>query len=325
MLHLNRFLLPAFVACVLRATAADPIELRVYLQANLAVEKDVAETEQLMRRAAKAGYTGFILSDFKFGKLGDMGPDYFKNVERIKRAAAELNLDIVPTVFPIGYSEALLYHDPNLAEALPVRDALFVVKGSVARAQADPPVALRGGDMSDLRAWSNRDDNVVPDNGAARVTDPKGRNARLWQKVKVAPFRQYHISVRVKTQDFRAQPEVKVIAGGQMLTFSSLGAKRTQDWTEHHVVFNSLDNTEANIYLGCWGGSTGTLWWDDAKLEETALVNLVRRAGAPFVVKRDDGTALVEGRDFERVTDPRSGTVPWNGGFEVWHEPPAIK
>ncbi len=325
MLHLNRLLLPVFVACVLRVSAADPLDLRVYLQANLAVEKDVAETEQLMRRAAKAGYAGFLLSDFKFGKLGDMGPVYFKNVERIKHLASELKLDIVPAIFPIGYSEALLYHDPNLAEALPVRDALFVVKSGVARLQPDPAVALKNGDMTELRGWTLRDDNMIAENGAVRVTDPKGRNARLAQKVRVSPFRQYHVSVRVKTQDFRGQPEVKPIAGGRVLSFSHLGTKHTQDWTEHHVVFNSLDNTEVQLYFGSWGGSTGTLWWDDGKIEETALVNLVRRPGAPFVVKREDGTALVEGKDFERVTDPRSGTVPWSGGFEVWHEPPTIK
>ena len=33
--------------------------------------------------------------------------------------------------------------------------------------------------------------------------------------------------------------------------------KGTQDWTEHHVVFNSLDNSEVNVYLGVWGGGKG--------------------------------------------------------------------
>ncbi|MBI3875245.1 MAG: hypothetical protein HY300_04665, partial [Verrucomicrobia bacterium] len=73
------------------------------------------------------------------------------------------------------------------------------------------------------------------------------------------------------------------------------------------------------------GAGTGSLWWDDAKIEEAGLVNLVRRDGAPLIVKREGGSALIEGKDFERLTDPRSGTVPWKGGFEVWHEPPGIK
>ena len=45
----------------------------------------------------------------------------------------------------------------------------------------------------------------------------------------------------------------------------------TQDWAVHHVVFDSLDHSEANLYLGCWGGTTGELWYDDASLEEVTF------------------------------------------------------
>ena len=40
---------------------------------------------------------------------------------------AELHLQIVPALFAVGYSNDLLWHDPNLIEALPVRESLFVV------------------------------------------------------------------------------------------------------------------------------------------------------------------------------------------------------
>ena len=317
------------LACALllsaRAGAMELPDRWVYLQTNLQVDKNAEDVEVLMRRAAKAGYNGFLLADSKFAKLGDVIPRYFTNVERVKRVAAELKITVVPALFHIGYSEAMLWHDPNLAEALPVKDALFVVSGGVARPQADPPVQLKGGDLSNLKLWAWKDDNMVADAGAVRVTDPKGANARISQKLKLTPFRQYHLSVRVKTQDFHGEPKVNLLAGKLALNHAILGAKPTQPWTTHHVVFNSLDRSEVQLYLGCWGGGTGSLWWDDVKLEETALVNLVRRPGAPLVVKREHGAALAEGRDFERVVDPKSGTVPWKGGFEAWHEPPLIK
>jgi hypothetical protein len=297
----------------------------VYCSRNLWVDKNVDDIEALLRRAAKAGYTGVLLADSKFAKLGDMDARYFRNIERVKKLAAELKLDIIPAVFSIGYSNDLLWHDPNLAEALPVRDALFVVAGGVARIEADPPVSLPGGDFSDLKKWSWKDDTVVADGGAARVTDPKSRNARLVQKLKVAPFRQYHIAVRVKTQDFRGTLEVKVLAGEQSLVFSNLGVKPTQDWTEHHAVFNALDNSEVNVYFGCWDGRTGSLWWDDARIEEVGLLNLVRRDGAPLVVKTEKGQALVEGTDFEPIADPRMGNVKWKGDYDIWHSPPAMQ
>ncbi len=297
----------------------------VYCSRNLWVDKNIDDLETVFRRAAKAGYTGVLLADSKFAKLGDMDERYFRNVERVKKLAAELKLDIIPALFSVGYSNDLLWHDPNLAEALPVRDARFVVRGGVARLEPDPPVTLPGGDFTDLTKWSWKDEAVVADAGTARVTDPNGRNARIVQKLQVHPFRQYHIVVRVKTQDFRGTPEIKVLAGDRSLVFSNLGVKPVQDWTEHHAVFNSLDINEVGVYFGCWDGRTGSLWWDDAKIEEVGLLNLVRREGAPLTVKTEDGRALVEGTDFEPVGDPRMGTVPWKGGYEVWHEPPLIR
>jgi hypothetical protein len=306
-------------------THAATLQRWVYCPRNLLVDQQVNDLELILRRAATAGYTHVLLADAKFAKLGDMDERYFRNVERVKRLAGELHLEIVPTLFPIGYSNDLLWHDPNLIEGLPVRDALFVVKDGVARLAADPPVRLKGGDFSDLNEWDWKDACVVADQGVARMTDPKGQNARIVQKLKLAPFRQYHLAVRVKTQDFRGTPEVKVLAGDVSLNWNHLGVKPSQDWTTHHVVFNSLDHREANLYLGCWGGTTGSLWWDDAQLEEVGLLNLIRRDGAPLVVNSGAGEALTEGKDFERVSDPLMGSRPWKGEYDLWHEAPWIK
>jgi len=334
-----KFLTRILCCVALLAASARTLALEqwLYVQQNLWVDKNVDELETLFIRAGKAGYTHVLVADSKSAKLGDMDARYFRNVERVKKAAAANGLQVVPAIFPIGYSNDILWHDPNLIEALPVRNALFVVAKGEARLAADPPVALRGGDFSDLKLWSWHDATVASDHGAAMIRDPKGANARISQKVKFEPFRQYHISVRVKTAEFRGTPEVKVLAGNAALNYDALRVKPTQDWTVHHVVFNSLSNTEAQVYFGVWGGKTGSLWFDDAKLEEVGLVNLVRRDGAPLVVKLDgvsapaagpDGGApgpLVEGVDFERVVDLEMGVKPWKGAYDVYHEPPAIK
>ncbi len=297
----------------------------LYCSQNLWVDKNIDELETLFRRAAKVGYTHVLLTDSKFSKLGDMDARYFRNVERVKKIAAEAKLEIVPALFSIGYSNDLLWHEPNLIEALPVQDAPFVVRNGEARLQPDPPPALKGGDFSDLGQWGWKDATVTADSGAALIKDPKGQNARISQKLKLTPFRQYHFSVRIKTQDFRGTPEAKFIANNHVLNYNSLGVKSTQDWNTHHVAFNSLSNLEANLYLGCWGGKTGSLWFDDAKLEEVGLLNLVRRDGAPLVVKKEEGTSLTEGKDFEKLLDPNMGNKPWKGAYEVWHEPPVIR
>ena len=302
-----------------------PAQLWLYCSQNLWVDKNLDELEALWRRAAGAGYTHVLLSDSKFGKLGDMDARYFRNVDRLRKLASELKLEIVPALFPIGYSNDILWHDPNLIEGLPVRDALFVVRDGVARLQPDPPVTLKGGDCADLKLWDWKDDSVIADEGAALVRDPNGRNARLVQKLKLAPFRQYHVSVRLRTKDFQGTPELKLLAGNRSLNFNHLGTKPTQDWTIHHVVFNSLDHREASLYLGCWGGGTGALWFDDVKLAEVGLLNVIRRPGAPLRVRRDSGEPLKEGEDFEDIKDPLMGNRPWNGAYDVWHEPPVVR
>jgi hypothetical protein len=318
--------LAVFLTCPPGFAGESPVRpLWLYVSQNLWVDANLEALEKLFARAGRAGYTHVLLADSKFGKLGDMDAHYFRNIERVKRAAAANGLEIVPALFGVGYSNDLLWHDPNLIEGLPVTNALFVVQGGVARLQPDPAPALRGGDMTDLKLWGWKDDNMVADAGAVRVTDPKGANARISQKLALTPFRQYHLTVRVKTRDFRGTPEVKLLAGNRALNFNHLGARPTQDWTTHHVVFNSLANREAQLYLGCWGGDTGSLWWDDARIEEVGLLNVIRREGAPLTVTKEDGTALVEGRDFEPVKDPKMGNHPWNGAYDIYHEPPVIK
>ena len=327
--HVRRLILTLALLPVLfhrvDATGAAGPERWLYCAQNLWVDKNIDDLEALFRRAAKAGYTKVLLSDSKFAKLDEMDQRYFRNVNRLKALATDLHLEIVPALFPVGYSNDLLWHDPNLVEALPVRDALFVVRDGAAQLQSDTPTALKGGDFSDLGQWDWKDDTVEWDNGAARIRDPKGRNARIAQKLKLTPFRQYHLSVRVKTEQFHGTPEVKLLAGEQALNFNHLGTAPGQDWTTHHVVFNSLNHTQANLYLGCWGGGTGALWFDDARLEEVGLLNLVRREGAPFRVKTEDGRELVEGRDFERVSDPAMGNRLWKGSYDIYHPPPSIR
>jgi hypothetical protein len=320
-----RCLLIAVSLFVAFAPAARALEQWIYCAQNLWVDKNVDALETLLRRAARAGYTHVLLTDSKFAKLGDMDARYFRNVERVKKLAAELKMEIVPAVFPVGYSNDILWHDPNLIEAMPVRDALFVVQNGVARLEPDPKPTLKGGDFSDLKQWDWKDNNVLADNGAARMTDLKGGNARIAQKLSLRPFRQYHLTMRVKTEAFRGKPEAKVLVGNLALDHNFLGVKPTQDWAMHHVVFNSLNHTQATLYLGCWGGSSGSLWWDDVAIEEVGLVNLVRRDGAPLVVKMENGSLLTEGKDFEPVKDPKMGVRSWKGSYDVWHEPPAIK
>ena len=323
-----RLLPSVFVAALMfAATPGHALEKWLYVSTNLQVNEATDDLEKLMERASAAGYTHLLLADSKLarlGTLGDMIRRYTLNTERIKQVAARTKIEVVPSLFHIGYSNSLLFHDPNLVEGPPVKEQPLLVEGGKARIVA-PEVPLPGGDFSDLKKWSWKDEAVTEENGTARV-QANGGNARMAQKLKLQPWRQYHFSVRVKTQDMRGGlPEVKAMAGGRGLNHANLGVKKTQDWTTHHVVFNTLENSEVSLMLGTWGAESGTFWWDDAKLEETAFVNLIRREGCPLVITTGEGKTLAEGKDYEPLKDPAMGAKPWPGEFDVYHEPPVLR
>lgn len=309
------------LSCVMSAAhaAADGAgELWLYYPTNLLVEKNVDRLQDTWTRAARAGYTHVMLADSKFARLAEMeGTAYFKHVERVKAIASTLKLKLVPALLSVGYSNDLLSRDPNLAEGLPVVDSPFVVKDAMATLVADPTTRF------DKPTFV--DEAVRIENTIATVSAHAG-NARMCYKVPVAPRRCYHVSVRVKTEGHSGQPEIKVLAtDGRSLQFQNLGVKRTQDWTEHHVVFNSQDSDSVNVYFGVWGDAKGTLQWHDWRIEEVALVNVLRRPGTPVVVKGEDGVVYREGFECEHIVDLRMGTEPYAGEYEVWHQPPTIR
>ncbi len=295
------------------AGAAPPRELWLYYGVNLADDAGVARLEQVWRRAAAAGYRHVMLADPKLARLGDMDAHYFANVARARALGGTLDLEIVPGVFQVGRSNSMLSHDPNLAEGLPARDARFVVDHGVARLEPDPPVSLDPRpDAVDL--------GVRIEDGVARVRDNLTR-ARFMYRVRVSPFRCYHVSVQIQTRNFTGNPLVQVVADGRAIHFiKSLGVERTQGWTTHHVVFNSLDHSDLTLYFGAWKPSRGLLEWRNWALEEVGPVNVLRRAGAPCVV-----AGQVEGRDYEPIRDPKLGVTPWKGEYQSWHEPPLIR
>jgi hypothetical protein len=288
-------------------------ELWIYYATNLADDDAVAKLEPVWRRAAAAGYSRVLLADAKFSRLGEMDEHYFANVQRVRALASELKLEITPCVFPIGRSSPILVHDPNLAEGLPVRNALFEVRGGEARLVADPPVAF--GERPDLI-----DAEVGLEDGIARV-DGNRRRARFMYRIGVKPFRCYHVSVRVRTTGFTGRPLIQVLAGGRAIYFAKrLGVQRDQDWTTHDIAFQSLDHDEVAVYFGVWTPADGLLEWRDWRIEESGPFNVLRRPGAPFEVH-----GYVEGRDYERVEDPGLGMAPRPGVYDVWHPPVPIR
>jgi hypothetical protein len=304
------------------ATSPTPRHRFVYATTKLADAAEIENLVSLMRRAAAARYDGIVLAES--GREGERATDEMA-AARIRRVADGLGLEIIPAVFPIGDSRRLLAHDPNLAEGLPVRDALFVVRGGEAELQADPPIQLRGGRLEDFTRWDRHDGNVLVERDTARVDAERGEG-KIACTLDVHPFRQYHVVVEVKTEGLDGVPKIVAVGDGKPLNFDDLGLGPSQDWTSVHAIFNSLQARRITLYLTCAHCRSGTLSWRAARMDEIGLLNVVRRAAAPLDVRLEEGAkALHEGRDFAPIADPLLGTVPSPGRYERWHEPPKIR
>jgi hypothetical protein len=157
--------------------------------------------------------------------------------------------------------------------------------------------------------------------GAVAVTSDNAGHARFALRVRVAPFRCYLVSAKVRSRAFAGEALINVLGGGQVLDFiRPLDVLPTQDWRSYVVVFNSLDHRELEITMGLWRAARGRLEWTDWRIEEVGLLNVLRRAGAPCVVE-----GRVEGRDYEFIHDPDLERVRGNGAYSEWHEPPPIR
>lgn len=291
---------------------------------GLSRDEDVTQITAVLEEAAKHGYNGAVLSA-NLDALCKQPPEYFRRLQQIKQTCERLKLEIVPSIFSVGYGGGTLWHDRNLAEGMPVKDALFVVQGNEARHVPEPPVSIVNGgfeefDGNRMKAFSFHDepgvvsfaDTQVVHSGKASLrfenfrAQPAG-NARVMQEVRVRPYRCYRMSVWVKTEGLRPRSNLRLLAlaGDRDLAPRSFDVPETSDWRKLTMTFNSLGNEKVLVYVGIWGGQSGKFWVDDWTLEEVGPINVLHRPGTPVTVKSEDGSVTYEeGKDYAPLVDP---------------------
>jgi hypothetical protein len=319
-------------------------------QDDAALEK----AKQYLKQAKASGYTAVVLANSKWLAMPKAwGAGYIGRLRAVGDEARRIGIGLIPYVTNFGNGDSLLSHEPNLAEGMPVRDALFVVSGREARAKADPSIRIVNGDFeqserNNILAWAPEtakpgtsvfSDSEVVHGGkrSIRMQDFRMGNAngscRLTQPIRLTPFRQYRLTVWVKTQDLKPAEQAGVSlfmhaawAGARHLSYAPLEVKPTQDWTLHQFVFNSQRCGEVLLRVGIEGqGAGGKAWFDDLALEEIGMLNVIRRTGCPLEVRGENGALYEERRDFEPVSDPKLGRLhPW-GGYSFAHEPPPLR
>jgi hypothetical protein len=291
---------------------------------GLGKDTDVTEIVQVLDPAAKHGFNGAVVS-FGLDTLCQKSPDYFRRLDAVKRACDNRKLEFIPAVFSVGYGGAALAHDRNLAEGLPVENAIFLVKGNEAQFVSDGAVLLANGGFEEFTGnrfpgFNFHDqpgvvsyaDTQVPHSGKASLrlehftANPHG-HGRVMQEVRVRPHCCYRVSIWVKTEGL--QPidafHLHALVNNRELAPRNFQLAATSDWRKLSMIFNSLDFESVRLYAGLWGGQAGKVWLDDWTIEEVGPLNVLRRPGTPVTVRSEEGSvAYTEGKDYEALVDP---------------------
>ncbi len=288
---------------------------------NFARQEDTEKILSLLETASYCGYNGVALSA-GLDSLSRQNEKYFAGLEKIKKACALFNLEIIPAVFSVGYG-SVISHDRNLAEGLPVKDALFLVKGNEAIHQPEGNIAITNGGFEDyqgnrLKGFRFHDqpnrisfvDTGIKHSGNSSLRfenftlSPHG-NGRIMQEVEVIPYRCYRVSIWVKTENLKPAGNFRLLVLGDNrdLAPGSFNLPPTTDWRKLTMMFNSMEFSQVKIYAGIWAGKQGKFWVDDWQIEEVGPYNILRRPGTPVLVKGEDGFVYQEGRDYARLTD----------------------
>jgi hypothetical protein len=314
-------------------------ELWYWQHSYLASDKAVQSSEALIDRAAAAGYTGVALWDSSFSFMSDaFWPA--ENVARLRTVvnhAVSKGLKVMATAAPFGFANDALQANPNWAEAQRVIGTQFQVDPSGRRLVLVN--SFRGlenpGFESGETAWfGTHDSGISLDSTVAHAGRASGvirnarGNARYRQALALTPWRQYHLRLFFKSENFRGLSQLGVLdksdATEERLN-APIPANGTHGWTQLDFTFNSQASTDAWLYLGVWGGSSGALWLDDIQMEETALVYVVRREGAPLKVHEPGNPAAAyrEGVDYNPIADPRIAATrtPYT---DLYHEPAVV-
>ena len=326
---MNRWILPLMVALSLvgAADAAEryPDRFVWVFGWNLGDDGDVAEVGRVLETAGRHGMNGAVVS-FGLDTLCKKREDYFRRLDAVKQACDRNGLELIPSIFSVGYGGAALSHDRNLAEGVSVEDAPFIAQGGEARFVPDESVRLANGGFEEFtghkfRGFNFHDqpgivsfaDTQVKHGGKASLrmenftANPHG-HGRVSQEVRLRPHRAYRISLWVKTEALEPANafHVQVLAKSRALAPRSFKVPATGDWRKLTTLFNSLDQESVRLYAGMWGGKSGKLWIDDMTIEEVGPLNVLHRPGTPVTVRSEDGSTTYEaGRDYAPLVDPR--------------------
>ncbi|MCS7180825.1 MAG: hypothetical protein NZ891_05690 [bacterium] len=231
---------------------------------------------------------------------------------------------MIPSVFSIGYGGGILSHNKYLAEGLPVKNALFIVKGNEAIFTSDADTNILNGDFEEFTGNRFKNFNFHDQPGEVSFVEKEIKKSgntsirfenfrlnpyghgRIMQEISVKPYRCYRMSIWVKTENLKPEGCFKMLVLGDKkdLAPRTFNIPSTCDWRKISIIFNSQKFEKVRVYAGVWGAKEGKFWLDNWSIEEIGPINVLRRSGTPLIVKgEENGEIYEEGKDYEPLID----------------------
>jgi hypothetical protein len=303
---------------------AQPLQDRwFYACRYLDSEQDVADLAALVKTASASGLNGMLLS-CNVEYHSTWPEEKRERLQAVKRICDEQHVELIPIIWTIGYG-TMLNRNPNLCAAMPIIGVPYQVQGrkAVIVKQSIPPIpngdfeVHEGNDFS-MTGWIDQPgvvsfaDTQVKHGGACSLrlenftANPYG-HGRICLETALKPHWKYRFSCYVKTEGYVDNPRDSIKLQfydkkGNMRSCIWPAIAPTQDWTRLSMVFSSDDLSEGYLYAGVWDGKNGKVWIDDLTLEVAGVNEVIRRPGAPFVVRNaQNGQIYEEGKDFEAI------------------------
>ncbi len=322
-----------------------------YYSTNVYVGENITKAKDVWKTASDLRLNGVALADSKLSRPTTLLQWYNDSLQSLKRFSAENYMKMIPCIMPFGYSNAILYHDPNLASGLPVRNQRIAIENDTGRlipavevAMPNPGFEDYNGDRFSGFSFIDKPgeisfvDTDIKYSGNASIRlenfpeyQPQYGQGRVVYRTPVSPFKLYHIGGWVRTENLQPSGIINLVAidpgTGAYLNYSEEDIPSTTDgWVRYDVTFNSLEADTLNIYWGVWGATGGTIWWDDLVFEEVPFVNMLRRDGTPLGISHPYlDIAYFEGVDYDTLIDPLMGNIKWPGTYNSYHTPPTFR
>ena len=323
-----------------------------YLGTNLMVDSSLPKIDKVAERAARAGYNTVYLADWKQAQPWAFGETYVERLRKVAEMFRKRNIRVVVGLCFLGDPCPYMNEYPEEVECIPSKKTPFTVKNGVLSAENE---LVNGSFEEGLKNWRlDKDANIKLDDKTSasgkkslyfavkKSGDAPLNMIRAWYKLKVRPFQQYTLFLKLKTKGLKGPGSSFGISAGPLGLDPALPdgfrylshrkidnrnpIKATQEWKEYKVSFNSLECSELTLVFGAWKLEKGEFWIDDVKLVPSSFLNVVRRRDTPVRITSADGKKVyVENRDYSPVIDPKSGRFRWVGDYDDSHAPPVIR